>query len=54
MAFREGDHIRDKRTHRAGEVEQVYGDGGLLVHWVDGELGHAEPEDVEPEPSDHV
>jgi hypothetical protein len=50
MAYREGDHIRDRITYRAGEVEQIYSDGWLLVRGADGALGHAEPGDVERDP----
>jgi hypothetical protein len=52
MAYREGDHIRDKITHRVGEIEQVYHDGWLLVCWADGETDHAEPRDLEPDPAE--
>ena len=52
MAWHEGDHIRDRITHRAGVLEQVYADGWLLVRWADGALTHAEPRDVERDPYD--
>jgi hypothetical protein len=53
IAYREGNRIRDRITHRAGEIHQVYHDGWLLIRWADGELGHTEPRDVEPNPCYH-
>jgi hypothetical protein len=50
MACHEGDHVRERSTHRAGVIEQVYHDGWLLVRWVDGATDHAEPRDLEPDP----
>jgi len=49
--FREGQHVRDRRTHEAFIIDTIYGEGWLLVRTADGREQHVEPEDIEPDPS---
>jgi hypothetical protein len=53
MIFHEGDHVRDRITHRGAVVLDVYSDGWLLIRWENGDEDHAEPADLEPDPYYH-
>jgi hypothetical protein len=53
MRFHEGARVREKITHQAGVVTHVYADGWVLVQWDLGDEDHAEPCDLEPDPSSH-